>query len=118
MRKYRITPILLALCVLPAGTLLGCRRGPAQVPPAPTPVVPVSQPVGRDVTDFVDYTGRTDAVESVGIKARVTGYLDRMPFKEGTEVRKGALLFEIDPRPYEAQLAQAAGQVDLYRAQL
>src|SRR6185369_4577498 len=76
------------------------------------------QPVKRDVTDYIDYTGRTDAVNSVDIRPRVTGYLVKMPFTEGSEVKKGDLLFEIDPRPYQAQLDQAEGQVELNRARL
>jgi len=64
----------------------------------------------------VDFTGRTDAVESVDVRARVTGYLVRMPFKEGAEVKKRDLLFEIDRRPYEAQLDQAESQVELNQA--
>jgi multidrug efflux system membrane fusion protein len=78
--------------------------------------VPVSKPVEREVTNYVDYTGRTDAVESVGVRARVTGYIDRIPFKEGAEVKKGDILFEIDPRPYKAQYDQAQGQVELNQA--
>jgi len=80
--------------------------------------VPVSRPVEREVSDFVDFTGRTDAIESVNIVPRVTGYLVKAPFKEGSEVHAGDLLFEIDPRPYQAQLDQADGQVKLYEAQL
>lgn len=94
----------------------GCQRPVTQVPSAEPPVVPVSKPVERAVTDYVDYTGRTDAVESVGIRARVTGYIERIPFKEGTEVKKGDVLFEIDPRPYKAQLDQAQSQVELNQA--
>ena len=66
----------------------------------------------------MDFTGRTKAVQSVDIRPRVTGYLVEMPFKEGAEVKKGDLLFVVDPRPYKAQLDQAQGQVDLYQAQL
>jgi membrane fusion protein, multidrug efflux system len=80
--------------------------------------VPVSQPVQREVTNFVDFTGRTDAVEVVDLKARVTGYLTKMPFREGSEVKRGDLLFEVDPRPYEAQLNQAKSQVELNEASL
>lgn len=96
----------------------GCNRAAtAQVaPPEPT-AVPVSQPVQREVTDFIDFTGRTDAVESVNIVPRVTGYLTQIHFKEGSEVKKGQLLFVIDPRPYEAQLNQAKSQLSLYQAQ-
>ena len=81
-------------------------------------MVPVGQPVQREVTDYVDFTGRTEAVYSVDIRPRVTGYLVQMPFEEGAEVKAGDLLFVVDPRPYKAQLDQAQGQVDLYQASL
>ena len=80
--------------------------------------MPVSHPVEREVTDFVDFTGRTDAVHSVNIVARVTGYLKKMPFREGAEVKVGDLLFEIDPAPYQAQYDQALSQVTYSQAQL
>src|SRR6516165_3821622 len=80
--------------------------------------VPVSQPVQREVTDYVDFTGQTKAVQSVDIIPLVTGYLVEMPFREGAEVKKGDLLFVVDRRPYKAQLDQAQGQVNLYHAQL
>jgi RND family efflux transporter MFP subunit len=115
--KDRTTLGIVCLCVL-AIMSGGCgsNQGPTAAPPLP--VVPVSQPVTRDVTDYVDFTGRTDAIDSVGIRARVTGYLVKIPFKEGTEVKKDDLLFEIDPRPYQAQLDQAKSQVALNEAQL
>ncbi|MGO9109629.1 MAG: efflux RND transporter periplasmic adaptor subunit [Thermoguttaceae bacterium] len=96
---------------------VGCRPKTRDETPE-IPVVPVSHPVERTVTDYVDFTGRTDAVQSVNIIARVTGYLKKMPFKEGAEVKAGDLLFEIDPRPYQAQYDQAKSQVDLDQAQL
>jgi multidrug efflux system membrane fusion protein len=95
----------------------GCRAKPEVAPPGP-PVIPVSRPVERTITDYVDFTGRTNAIQSVDIRARVSGYLVKMPFKEGAEVNNGDLLFEVDPRPYKAQLDQAEGQVTLYKAQL
>ena len=96
----------------------GCQRRTPTVPPAEPPAIPVSQPVQREITDHVDFTGRTAAVQSVDIRPRVTGYLIRMPFKEGAIVKTGDLLFEIDPRPYKSQLDSAQGQVELYEAQL
>src|SRR5215471_10724123 len=96
----------------------GCQRPASQVAPAEPPVLPVSKPIQRAVTDYVDFTGRTDAVEAVDIRPRVTGFLLRAPFKEGSEVKKDDLLFEIDPRPYQAQLNQAKGQVALNEASL
>ncbi len=82
------------------------------------PEVTVSQPVVREVTDHVDFTGRTQAVTTVNVVARVTGYVVKEPFKEGSDVKTGDLLFEIDPRPYQAQYDQALSQVDLQKAQL
>ena len=70
------------------------------------------------MTDYVDFTGRTEAVQSVNVVARVSGYLVKEPFQEGSDVKAGDLLFEIDPRPYQAQYDQAAAQVNLYKAQL
>ncbi len=110
--NIRLLALLLGLA------LSGCARSPNHVAPPETPVVPISHPVQRQVTDFVDFTGRTDAVQAVDVRARVTGYLIKMPFKEGAEVKKDDLLFEIDPRPYEAQLKQAESMVALYKAQL
>ncbi len=98
-------------------TAVSCQQHAA--PPAQGPdVFPVSFPVQKDVTDYVDFTGRTDAVNSVNIVARVTGYLVKMPFQEGADVKAGELLFVVDPRPYQAQLEQAQSQVNLYQAQL
>jgi RND family efflux transporter MFP subunit len=117
------------LAALLVAITAGCRKQAAG-PPAPSaPPIPVSRPVQQNVTDSVEYTGRTDAVSSVGIKARVTGYMVRSPFKEGDMVqgpvtllgailRQGDLLFEIDPRPYKAQFDQAVTQVAVAQAQL
>ena len=78
--------------------------------------IPVSKPVSREINDYVYYTGRADAVQSVEVRARATGYLTKMPFKEGSEVKKGDLLFEIDPRPYQADYDANVAQVELREA--
>src|SRR4051812_15334029 len=114
----RFHSALLGFCVTLSGGMTGCAHNPPQVAPPEPPVVPVSKPVDREVTNYVDFTGRTEAVQSVDIRPRVTGYLVRMPFKEGSEVKQGDLLFEIDPRPYQAQLDQSEGQVRLNDASL
>jgi multidrug efflux system membrane fusion protein len=111
--------VVLGISCLILLALSGCQQGSATaVAPPPPLVVPVSQPVQREVTDFVDFTGRINAVQSVDIRPRVTGYLTRMPFKEGAEVKVGDLLFEVDPRPYMAQVDAYRAQVNLYQAQL
>ena len=96
----------------------GCQPPSQKTAVAETPAIPVSKPVEREVTDYVDFTGRLEAKEAVNIVPRVTGYLNKIHFREGSEVKEGELLFEIDPRPYQAQLDQADGQVRLYEAQL
>jgi RND family efflux transporter MFP subunit len=77
----------------------------------PPPAVTVSYPVERDVIDSTDFTGRTAAVESVQVRARVWGHLQSINFSEGKEVKKGDVLFVIDPRPYAAALERAEGDV-------
>ncbi len=79
------------------------------------PVVKVMTPEQREVTEWQEFTGRFAAVEEVAIRARVTGYLDAVHFKDGQMVNKGDLLFEIDPRPFQAALAHA--EADLARVQ-
>lgn len=68
------------------------------------PTVTANQPVEREVVDWDDYPGRLEAVDMVEVRARVTGYLQQIQFKDGDEVKKGDLLFVIDPRPYQAEL--------------
>jgi RND family efflux transporter MFP subunit len=80
--------------------------------------VRVFLPVEREVVDFEDFTGRTAAVESVEIRSRVTGYLRKVCFHEGAEVKKGDLLFEIDPRPFQAKHDQTLAQIKLREADL
>ena len=91
--------------------VVGCGRLGKQ-PPATSPtIVTVSTPIEQEVTDFADFSGRTAAVESVEVRARVNGYLEKVNFKEGELVHKGDVLFEIDPRPYQAQVDIATGQI-------
>ena len=101
----------IALLVALGLGLTGCSRA-APEGPAPTPIeVMVSYPAKRQVTDSSDYTGRIAAVDSVEVRARVSGYLDKISFKEGTLVKKGEVLFEIDPRPFQAQVDFAKAQL-------
>jgi RND family efflux transporter MFP subunit len=105
---------LLGLCL----GLAGCSRGPSGEADEGPPPVSVSVPVERDVTDYADYTARTTAVDSVEVRAHVWGYLEKVNFKEGAVVKKGDVLFELDPRPYEALLNQAKAKVRQDEAQL
>jgi RND family efflux transporter MFP subunit len=87
--------------------LAGCGKPPADEAAPPPPAVTVSLPREADVTDYNHFTGRTEAVESVQVRAHAWGYLDKINFKEGAEVKKGDVLIKIDPRTYNAALAQA-----------
>lgn len=93
----------------------GCGSKP-QVVELPPPEVGVTRVVERDVADFFETTGRTAAVESVEVRARVSGYLVKINFTDGEEVEPGKVLFEIDPRPYEAQRLQAEGELARWEA--
>jgi membrane fusion protein, multidrug efflux system len=93
---------LVGWCVL----LSACQQQQAAAPPPP-PKVTVSQPVLREVIEWDEFTGRIEAVESVEVRARVSGYLQSVHFTHGAIVKKGALLFVIDPRPYQAELNRA-----------
>jgi RND family efflux transporter MFP subunit len=73
--------------------------------------VTISKPVSREVTDYFEFPGQTEAVGEVDIRARVTGYLVKVNFVDGQNVKKGDLLYEIDPRPYQASLDRAKGDL-------
>src|SRR2546426_7376174 len=105
--------LVLGLCFV----LAGCAGAPSGSSPPPTPVT-VSYPNEREITDYADFTGRTAAVDSVEVRARVWGYLDKVNFKEGALVKKGDVLFEIDPRTYRAALANAEGNLASVEAKL
>jgi RND family efflux transporter MFP subunit len=88
-----------------------------QAPPAPPPpAVTVASPVTRTVTDREEYVGRFAATDTVEMRARVSGYLATIDFRDGQVVEKGRLLFTIDKRPYEAALDQAKADLDRAKA--
>jgi multidrug efflux system membrane fusion protein len=85
---------------------------------AKLPEVPVTRPVLREISDFEDFTGRTEAVATVQLRARVSGYLLRTPFQDGAQVKEGDVLFEIDERPYHAELDKASAAVAVAETRL
>ena len=78
----------------------------------PPPSVTVAEPIVTSLSEWTEDTGRSEAVETVEVRARVSGHLQRVGFQEGDLVRKGDLLFVVDPRPYEAALARANAEVN------
>jgi RND family efflux transporter MFP subunit len=110
-----ITVSLYAAAALAALLALnGCRSEANPQAQQPAPQVSVATVLERDVTEWDEFTGRLEAVESVEVRPRVTGYIESVNFTEGSVVKKGDLLFVIDPRPYRAELSRA--QAELARA--
>ena len=87
--------------------LCACGQKPA---PPPPPLVVVAQPLQREVVDWDDFVGQFESPASVQVRPRVSGYVTAVAFKDGQTVRKGQLLFRIDPRPYQAAFDQAKAQ--------
>ncbi|MCG8636818.1 MAG: efflux RND transporter periplasmic adaptor subunit [Desulfobacterales bacterium] len=110
--------------ILTAAVLLtvssGCSQDTtqAQAYMPPPPAVTVAAPVKMGVTDFEEFSGTTEAVASVTIRARIEGVLEKVYFKEGAMVDKGDLLFTIDPRPFKAGLDKALADLAMRRAEL
>ena len=98
--------------------LNGCGRSQPKVSDPPPPEVGVSTPVTREITDLVEFTGHTEAKKTVCIRARVSGYLEKVMFKEGAEVREGDPLFEIDQRTYQADYDRTVANLAQSRAHL
>jgi len=101
------------LSVLVMATVLPAYSAHAAPPPAE---VSAAQVVVKPVRQWDEFTGRVAAPEAVEVRARVSGYIDRIAFKEGDEVKSGDLLFVIDPRPYKAAYDSAAAQLERARA--
>jgi RND family efflux transporter MFP subunit len=107
MRNIGTGIVVAPLFLLGLLVTAGCTsKGPEMPAPRP-PEVLVSVPVTKEITDHEDFTGQTESVAGVAVRARATGYLRDIHFKDGSYVKKGQLLFEIDDRPYEAELRRA-----------
>ena len=102
-------PLLLTACGNDAAHASDAQAAP------PAPQVSVAEVVQQSITDFSEFSGRIEAVERVELRPRVSGTIESVAFREGAEVKKGDVLFVIDPRPYEAALQGA--RAELERAQ-
>lgn len=122
-RHLSKSTILLAIIGSLAVLNSGCSQSENKYVPPPPPEVTVSKPIERPVTEYLEFTGNTQAFEQVALTARVEGFLTGIHFKDGDIVKKGDLLFTIEPPPYEAKLRLAeanlaAAQARLLRASL
>jgi len=113
--RRRALAAMLSLAILAASAACGDRSTFVAPPP---PKVTVSQPVKQPVTDYLEFTGNTQAINSVQLKARVEGYLEKVFFKDGDRVKKGQLLFLIQQNTYEAKLQQAEAEILAQKAKL
>jgi len=109
--------LLAAAAVVIVGVLTGCGQSPTNSAPPP-PSVTLTQPAERQVTTYLEHTGTTVAVESVEIRARVSGFLDSINYELRAKVKTGDLLFVIDPRPYRAKVEQAEAALAAQKATL
>jgi RND family efflux transporter MFP subunit len=107
---------LLAACVGVALLLAGCGDKQDGGPPGGAPPVTVATPLVKPIVDWDEYVGRFEALQSVEVRPQVTGYLQRIAFRDGQFVKAGDLLFVIDPRPFKALEAQARAEVGRARA--
>src|ERR1051325_4879338 len=116
-RARPLTLLAVRSSIIAALSLTACHKS-APPPQRPPPAVTANQPVQRDVVEWDEYPGRLEAVETVEVRARVSGYLESVHFKDGAEVKKGDLLFVIDARPYQAELDRAEGSLNQAQAHL
>ena len=105
--------LLLLLLLVPIGGCQGSNGAPVKPPP---PEVKFQLPVVGNVTDYADFPGSSDAIVTVQVRSRVSGYMTKVYFKDGTMVEEGNLLFEIDPRQYKAELERAEGNLQQIEA--
>jgi multidrug efflux system membrane fusion protein len=118
MTRTIVSRAILGALLLAAPLLAGCDGQPAAGSAPPPPPVTVAHPLQKTITEWDEYTGRFTAVESVEVRARVSGFIDSIHFNEGQIVKQGDLLFVIDPRPYKIAVEQAKADVDRAQARL
>lgn len=108
---------LRSTAALAAAALAACGK-PAAPPPMQAPPVTVAAAITREISDFDEFTGRVAPVNQVEVRPRVSGFVRRVAFVEGAEVRQGDVLFEIDPRPYQDEVSRAAAEVQRARTRM
>ncbi|SQC68368.1 Resistance-Nodulation-Cell Division (RND) multidrug efflux membrane fusion protein MexE precursor [Pseudomonas aeruginosa] len=109
--SWRYPLALAAVLVLSA-----CGKAPETTQGMAAPKVSVAEVIEQPLNEWDEFTGRLEAPESVELRPRVSGYIDRVAFHEGALVKKGDLLFQIDPRPFEAEVKRLEAQLQQARA--
>jgi RND family efflux transporter MFP subunit len=111
------TALKFSLAPLAALILVACARNEAAEAPSAPPPVQAAKVVSKSITEFDEFTGRFEAVERVEVRPRVSGYVVATRFEQGHEVKKGDILYVIDPRPYQATLKHAKAELTRARTQ-
>jgi RND family efflux transporter MFP subunit len=114
--SFKLSVIALPLIAFGLG---GCARNEAaEAPAAAPPSIQASKVISKSISEYDEFTGRFEAVERVEVRPRVSGYVTATRFQQGHEVKKGDILYVIDPRPYEATLKHAQAELTRARTQL
>ena len=108
----------LVVAITLAAALAGCDNKPVSSSAPPPPPVTVALPLQKTITEWDEYTGRFVATAAVEVRARLSGYIDSIKFKDGQIVKQGDPLFVIDPRPYRLAVEQAKADVERAKAKL
>jgi len=114
----RVRSLIFYVGLLATVVLSGCSQEQQKAPPPPPPEVTVAQPVIQDVTNYIYFTGYTEARKSVELRARVEGFLEKFSFTPGELVNEGDVLFVIDSRPFEAKVDGAKADLQTRQAEL
>jgi len=116
MKVAKVLPLSLMLASIAMWMVAGCDEAPPRAEP-PAPKVVVSKPEIRPVVDYFEFNGWLEPEQTVEMRAQVSGYLDKVHFKDGDIVKQGDLLFELDPRPFQSDVDRANDQVQIFEAQ-
>src|SRR5262249_14953724 len=106
------------ICLAGGLLLVGCQGTQPPPPPPGPPKVTVAPAFIKEVTDYEEFNGKTEAIKTVEVRAQVSGYLQAVHFTEGAEVKEGDLLFEIDPRPFQAELDRSEANIQQFEARV
>ena len=109
--------IIFLIAALLSTVFISCSEKNEYVEP-PAPEVTVSKPLVQNITEYLEFTGIAKAIEEIDIRARVEGFLESVHFEDGAYVKKGQLLFAIDPKEYKAAVENARGRLGRHQAQL
>src|SRR5580698_1707065 len=113
----RLTITAAALVLAASSIMTACTKAQSQPAPPPPAKVEVAPVAFKSLPQWDDFTGQMEAINAVTIHARVGGFIDAVQFREGAQVKKGEVLFQIDPRPFQAEVDRAAADLEKAKAQ-